>query len=133
MHDKPEPQEILAAASEIIRGSLLPALPPELAFNARVLANALDLVARQITEPESTAADDHARLSLLLGEDGPEDELTAELARRLESRDIPLNDRAVTNYLWHRTLAKLAVDQPRYPSYRAETQSGNEKISLERP
>ena len=121
MHDSPDPAEILAIASDFIRNALLPALPPDLSFNARVLANALDLVARQITEDESVARANRAQLTALLGQTGAEDDPAAGLARRIEAGDIALQDPALIDYLWTTTLAKLAVDQPTYASYRAET------------
>ena len=122
MHNNPNPPEILAVASDFIRNDLVPNLPPDLSFNARVLANALDLVARQIREDERVVADSYARLVALMGQDGPEDGLTAELARRIEAGDFALEDPALIEYLWTTTLAKLAVDQPKYASFRAETE-----------
>lgn len=103
MHDKPDPPEILAAATAFLRAELLPALPADLAFKTRVLANALDLVSRQVAQPL------------------PQDDL-ADLARRIEAGEIPLADPALIDHLWTTTLAKLAVDQPNYAAYRAELQ-----------
>lgn len=121
MHDSPDPSEILAAASDFVKRSLVPVLPPELSFNARVTANALELVARQITEDERVTTANRTKLAALLKCEAPEDVLVAELARRIETGEMVLQDPALIDYLWTTTLAKLAVDQPRYASYRAET------------
>ncbi len=121
MHDSPEPSEILAVASDLVRNSLAPVLPPDLSFNARVLANALDLVARQIMEDERLASQSRAKLRTLLKREGSENTLLAELSRRIEAGEIDLQNTALMDYLWTSTLAKLAVDQPKYASYLAES------------
>lgn len=121
MHDRPDPSEILASATAFLRRELIPALPSDLSFKTRVLANALDLVARQVAEENAIAANAHAGLAALVGRDGTEDDLTTNLASRIESGHIALTDPALIDHLWATTLAKLAVDQPNYASYRAET------------
>jgi hypothetical protein len=104
MHDHPGPSEILAAATAFLRGELLPELPPDLAFKTRVLVNALDLVARQIAESAPQADDEQA----------------IALAERIEQGLVALDDQALVAHLWATALAKVAVDQPTYASYRAE-------------
>jgi len=130
MQDSPGTTEILAAASRFVREALVPALPPDLSYNARVLANALDLVVRQINEDPHAVSDCHARLVTLLEQDGPETVLDAELARRIEAGEVSLQDPALIEHLWRATLAKLAVDQPRYASYLAETDESNRLESI---
>lgn len=120
MHDDPGPSEILSAATAFVRDELMPALPPELAFKTRVLANALQLVARQIAASAPQAEDVPRRLADLLGREGDADELTIVLAERIEQGAIALDDSDLLAHLWATTLAKVAVDQPTYASYRAE-------------
>lgn len=103
MHDQPDPPEILAAATAFLRSEIIPALPPDLSFKTRVLANALDLVARQV------------------GQLAPDDGQEADIVRRIETGDVDLMAPALIARLWATTLAKLAVDQPNYASYRSET------------
>jgi len=113
MHDDPGPSEILAAATAFVRGELLSALPPDLAFKTRVLANALDLVARQIAGGAPQAQDEEA----------------IALAERIEQGAIALDDPALVAQLWATTLAKIAVDQPTYASYRAEMDADPRRVS----
>jgi len=120
MFDQPGPDEILVVAAAMLRSELLPALPPDLAFKARVLANALDLVGRQVGAGEAAGVAAQARLAALLGREGDTLELTALLAERIEAGAIALDDPALLQHLWATTLAKIAVDQPGYASYRAE-------------
>jgi hypothetical protein len=116
MHDQPSPSEILAAATALLRSELIPALPGGLAFKARILANALDLVSRQVALGDGPGAAAQARLEALGGGD-----LTG-LSAAIESGAVALDDATLLADLWAVTLAKLAVDQPGYASYRAEIQ-----------
>lgn len=129
MHDQPDPAEILAAGAAFLRREAIPALPADLAFKVRVLANALDLVARQVAQPEQAAAAAKARLAALVGDCGDEHAMTALLAQRIEKCTLPLGDPALLEHLWATTLAKLAVDQPAYASFLAETDNGGHSPS----
>lgn len=124
MHDQPDPPAILAAAADQLRREILPALPADLAFKVRVLANALDLAARQAAQGGAPAEEEHRRLIALLGEEGSNSALNAELARRIEAGSIALTDPVLLDHLWTTTLGKIAVDQPNYASYRAEIAVG---------
>lgn len=57
MQEKPGPAELLATAREVVMGELLPALPPEKAFAARMVANAMAIAARAIAAPPIPARD----------------------------------------------------------------------------
>ncbi len=46
MLEKPDAADLLATAREVVLNDLLPALPPEKAFAARVVANAMAIAAR---------------------------------------------------------------------------------------
>ena len=48
MQDEPTPPEILAAVAAFLRDTVAPATTGMTAFQARVAANAVDLVARQL-------------------------------------------------------------------------------------
>jgi Domain of unknown function (DUF6285) len=120
MQDEPTPAEILESVATFLREVLPAKLPPREAFDARVAANALDLVRRQITAGSSTH-DDAARqrLAQLLGVDASLDELNQLLCARLATGDLGLSSAALMEHLWTTTLEKLAVDQPTYASYQA--------------
>ena len=120
MHESPTSAEILAAAAGLLREQLLPALPPEQAFAARVMANALDLVRRELAQDPAIAADLSVRLAALVGTAEDDDELTALLAERIDQGVIAPDDPSLLDYLWRSTLARIAVDQPGYASFLAE-------------
>jgi hypothetical protein len=121
MYDDPTPQEILDAAAAFLRDEIIPVLPAYQAFKTRILANALDLVKRQIVPPDGIEASALTRLTSLLGMSGTIEDLNKELASRLEHGNVALTDSALLGHLWTTTLDKLAVDQPNYASYRAST------------
>lgn len=117
MQDEPAPPEILAAVAAFLRDSVIPQATPLVAYQARVAANAIDLVARQLTLAPGTDAAELAGLRALLGRDGGLHELNGALAEGLASGAI--DPAAVAPHLRAATLAKLAVDQPNYAGYRA--------------
>jgi hypothetical protein len=119
MQDEPKPAEMLAAVAAFLREVVIPEAKPRTAFQARVAANALDLVGRQIEIAPGEEAAEWERLKALLGRDAPLADLNAELADRLASGALDLTAPGVEAHLTATTLAKLEVDQPSYSGYRA--------------
>lgn len=120
MQDRPGPSELLAAVAHFLREELLPTLTAHHAFQLRVSCNALDLIARQINlEPAANAAEIE-RLTKLLGHGGDLAALNAEIAQKIADGSLTLETPGVKDHLWATTLAKLAVDQPQYGSYKRE-------------
>lgn len=118
MQDEPTPQDLLARVAHFLREAALPALDaPHLAFQARVAANAVDLVIRQLDLGAAGEAAEHARLVTLLGRDDTLTALNNALADGIADRSIDPTDRAVMAHLAASTREKLAVDQPRYSGY----------------
>jgi hypothetical protein len=121
VYDPPDLAELVGAVREFLEQHALPKLEGHTAFHARVSANALAIVERQLRlGPEAEAAE-CARLRDLLGHDGNLDELNRELCAAIRSGRIGLETPGLFAHLRETTLAKLAVDQPRYPSYRRAT------------
>jgi hypothetical protein len=120
MQDPPTIAEILDATSAFLREVAVPQLSGHAAFHARVAANALDLVKRELELRPAAERDEHARLRSLLQQDGSLEELNAALSGRIAAGAVDLNTPGLAEHLWATTLAKLAVDQPTYASYRRE-------------
>ncbi|MBI5130007.1 MAG: hypothetical protein HZA66_11245 [Rhodopseudomonas palustris] len=121
MQDEPRPDELIKAVADFLRDQIAPQITGHAAFKLRVGINALDLVTRQLTLAGDSDAAEHASLKALLGHDGSLLELNAELAESIASGAVDLSTPGVKDHLWRTTLAKLAVDQPTYASYRRET------------
>jgi len=121
MQDEPTPIELTRAAADFLRNEITPMISGHNAFKLRVAINILDLVTRQMTlEGESDAAE-AGRLVSLLGADGSLMDLNRALAGRIASGKFDLTTPGLKDHLWRTTLAKLAVDQPNYASYKRET------------
>jgi hypothetical protein len=118
MQDTPTPDDLLAAVAGYLREQALPQLQGQAAFHARVAANAVDIVRRQLSLSPGAEAAEAASLSRLLGVDGSLPELNNLLCQRIARGEMGLHTPGLAAHLWRVTLDKLAVDQPGYESYR---------------
>ncbi|MFM9863720.1 MAG: DUF6285 domain-containing protein [Micropepsaceae bacterium] len=117
MMDQPSALELVTAVREFIEKHAMPELQGRTAFHARVAANALAIVARELEQGPKANAEEHARLKALLGRDGTLDELNRELCSRIRTNGVALDDPALAGHLVQMTLAKVAVDQPNYSGF----------------
>jgi hypothetical protein len=133
MLDQPRGADILAAVSKLLRETLMPQLAANAAFQARVAANAIDLVAREISFGESVERDALRRLQALLSHDGPLEDLESELSGRIRRGELDLRSPGLAEHLWLTTLDKMKIDQPTYASYRRtlEARSGHQQPQKE--
>jgi Domain of unknown function (DUF6285) len=120
MQDEPTPEELIKAVADFLRNDIAPEISGHNAFKLRVSINALDLVTRQLALEEASDAAEAARLSQLLGMQGALGELNRVLAERIAKGELDLQTPGLSEHLWQTTLAKLAVDQPNYASYKRE-------------
>ncbi len=123
MMDEPRGDEILESVAKLIRDTLIPQLPAGAVFQARVAANAIDLVRRQMIDGERFERASHARLCALLGHDGEPAALERELCDRIRDRSLGADTPGLLAHLMATTMAKMAVDQPTYASYRRELET----------
>ena len=120
MLDDPRGVDMLEAVSKLMREQMIPKLPPDAVFHARVAANAVDLVVRELRTGARLEGEAHSRLRALLGHDGSLDDLERELSSRIRERRVALDDPALLDHLWATTMAKMSIDQPSYASYKRE-------------
>ena len=126
MNDRPSAAELLAAVERFLEESVVPALEGPARFHARVAANVVRIVAREIATEETHLAREWDGLSVLLGSDDeppPHDRAALcesilarneELVRRIRSGDADRGAwRATLLEHLSRTIAdKLDVAQP---------------------
>lgn len=117
MMDQPSALELVTAVREFIEKHAMPELQGRTAFHARVAANALAIVARELEQGPQSSAEELARLKAMLGQDGTLDELNRELCRRIRSASLAVDEPALAAHLVQSTLAKVAVDQPTYSGF----------------
>jgi hypothetical protein len=125
MHNTPTPDELLEVVARYLTEVAMPLLPPAAAFHARVAANAVNVVRRQIALGPAQDAAELERLQALLGPQGVPagDDLAAAnraLADAIAQGRVDTASPELLAHLWQTTLDRLAVDQPGYASYQAE-------------
>ena len=120
MQDEPTPSELTKAVADFLRNDIVPLISGHNAFKLRVAINALDLVTRQLTLVQGGDEAETSRLATLLGREGSLLELNQVLAERIASGEVDLQTPGLAEHLWQSTMAKLAVDQPSYGSYKRE-------------
>jgi hypothetical protein len=120
MQDEPTPAELIKAVADFLRDDIAPVISGHNAFKLRVSINALDLVTRQLTLEQGSDAAEVTRLAQLLGKQGSLAELNRALADQIAKGEVDLQTAGLSDHLWQTTLAKLAVDQPNYGSYKRE-------------
>ena len=120
MQDEPTPTELIKAVADFLRNDIAPAISGHNAFKLRVSINALDLVTRQLALEQGSDAAEAARLVQLLGTQGSLGELNRALAEDIATGEVDLQTPGLAEHLWQTTMAKLAVDQPNYGSYKRE-------------
>ena len=119
MQDRPSPAEVIGAVAAFLKNVVAADTTGATSFQARVAANALEMMKRELETAPAEDAAELARLRTLLGIDGELFDLNAELCRRIEAGEIDLETPGLKDHIWATTLAKLAVDQPTYGGYRA--------------
>lgn len=124
MQDQPTAVELLEIVAQFMRDEVVPQLSAHSAFNARVAANAVDIVRRELMFAPKANAAELDRLEALLGERADLESMNRELCRRIAAGAIGLHTPGLTGHLWQTTLDKLAIDQPNYAAYRAALAAG---------
>jgi hypothetical protein len=119
MQDHPTPSEVLSAVARFLKEVVAAETTGHTSFNARVAANALEMMRRQLDLAPAAEAAEQGRLQGLLGAEGDLPALNAELSARLADGRLDLKTPGLAEHLWRTTLDKLAVDQPTYWGYRA--------------
>jgi hypothetical protein len=120
MQDQPTPSEVIGAVAQFLKTVVAAETTGAVSFQARVAANALEMMRRELDLAPGEDAAERQRLKALLGRDGSLFELNAELSRRIAAGEMDLSTPGLSEHLWATTMAKLAVDQPTYAAYRAE-------------
>jgi hypothetical protein len=113
MFDKPAPPLLIAEARRTLEAGVAPGFPQ------KVVANALGIAQRELDKGPALAEEERRRLVGLLGLDGDLPALNAALAAAIREGAIALDAPALVDHLIRTTVAKLAIDQPAYPAFRA--------------
>lgn len=91
-----------------------PTLDPRNAFLARVAANAMATVYRELTEGPAAETAAVAGMAEVLGHDGTYAELNSELCARIRSGDFTVETPGLLTALTIMARDQIAIDQPNY-------------------
>ena len=118
MHDKPSILELVEAVRDFLEDKAMPQLKGQAAFHARVSANALGIVHRELSQGPRQDAAELEGLRGLLDMDGTLEELNRELCFRIRKGKMELHKGGLMDHLWQTTLDKVSIDQPKYSAYK---------------
>ena len=106
--------EELAESVRLWIDEIRPSLDPRNAFLARVAANAMATIYRELTQGPAAEAAAVAGMAGVLGHDGAFADLNAELCERIRSGELTVETPGLLEALHVIAFDQLAIDQPRY-------------------
>lgn len=118
MMDQPSMLELVDVVRAFIEQRAMPELKGHTAFHARVAANALGIVSRELKLGPAATIDEWKRLTALLGQEGSLEDLNRELCKKIREDEIGLETRGLKEHLDLTTRDKVAIDQPTYSGLR---------------
>jgi hypothetical protein len=117
VQDRPTIDELLDAVEMFLRETVTDKLEGQPKFHARVAANALAIVRRELQLDATGEAAEVARLDVLMESDGNREQLNEQLAGLIRENEA-MDAAAVLAHLRQTAIEKLAIANPKY---RAET------------
>lgn len=115
MISHPRTEELAEAVAAWI-DQIRPTLDPRNAFLARVAANAMATIRRELTQGAAAEAAAVAAMAQVLGKTGGYDELNAELCARIRAGELTVETPGLLPALRVMASDQLAIDQPSYRS-----------------
>jgi hypothetical protein len=113
--DLPRVDELVGSVREFLRSDVVPAIDGRTGFLARVAANSLDIVARELQWGGEHRNLEWIRLRNLLGVDGTLGELRLLLAEGLRDESVALDADGLLDHLRQTVVNQVLIDQPTYP------------------
>jgi hypothetical protein len=111
---KPDATILLQAAVKYLEEELMPTLDGYFRFQTRVTANVLNTVRRELELRRQQASAEQQRLAALLGHGGEVEALSRELAERIRSSKIALDDPALRAHIRHSLGDALSINNPKW-------------------
>jgi aminoglycoside phosphotransferase (APT) family kinase protein len=112
--DMPRPDELIEAISLFLRQDVMSETTGRTQFLARVSANSLDIVKREMTLLPAHRANERVGLAALFGTDDTLVNLRWRLVHALRDGSQPIEDEALTTLLRQTIVNQVAIDQPKY-------------------
>jgi hypothetical protein len=106
--------EELAESVRLWIDEIRPTLDPRNAFLARVAANAMATIVRELTVGPAADAEAVTRMGEVLGRTGTYGELNADLCARIRAGELTVESPGLLTALQVMAKNQLAIDQPSY-------------------
>jgi len=116
--EMPRAEELLESVTAFLRDEVAAATKGRVGFMARVAANSLEIVQRELGLGSLRRKRERAGLERLLGPGGELAALRWELVEGLRSASIGLGHANLDTHLRQSVADQIAIDQPRYAAYR---------------
>ena len=117
----PRNDELLTSVRDFLRDDVMKATHGRTQFMARVAANSLDILLRDMSLGPPLRAAEHARLQALLGHAGTREALRWELVNSLRDGSLALDTPGLAAHLRETVVGEVAIDQPVYSGFRTAT------------
>jgi aminoglycoside phosphotransferase (APT) family kinase protein len=112
--DMPRTDELVSSVRDYLRGDVMAATEGRLNFLARVAANSLDIVLRELSLGEAQRKLEQQRLRALFGTNEDLEALRWRLVHALRDGSMPLDRPGLADHLRQTVVNQLAIDQPSY-------------------
>ena len=112
----PKASILLSAVAKYLEEELLPTLTDYHRFQTRVTVNILNLIRRELELHEGQAASERHLLAELVGRDAELETLSMDLATRIRSGAIALENPALRSFIRQSLNDALTINNPRWPN-----------------
>ena len=112
--DMPRTDELVSSVRDYLRSDVMPATEGRTSFLARVAANSLDIVLRELSLGAPQRALELQRLRALFGSNDDLEALRWRLVHELRDGSMPLDEPGLADHLRQTVVNQLAIDQPGY-------------------
>lgn len=112
--DRPTAAELVSAVRSFLLEQAAPNLDGQPAFHARVAANALGIVERELAQGADMDSAEKTRLAALLGHDGDLVDLNRELVEQIRAGGLDDKRAEMLDHLRQTSIDKLAIAKPNY-------------------
>jgi Domain of unknown function (DUF6285) len=110
----PDSVTMLGAAVKYLEDELMPTLEGYHRFKTRVTINVLAMIKRELELREVQAAAERERLAAILGHRGEVEELSRELADKIQAGAVPSDDSALRAHIRQALADALAINNPKW-------------------
>jgi hypothetical protein len=110
----PDAVTMLGAAVKYLEDELMPTLEGYHRFKTRVTINVLAMIKRELEMRAGQSAAERERLSAILGHGGETEELSRELADKIQSGAVSCEDPALRAHVRQVLADALAINNPKW-------------------